>query len=122
LITYFKNVVTNTYQQFYKQLGKGPILDPHPGWKFLREQFDNPNTKFLKYRALAWMLSPLLQKMDEYTRYPMPTLNNTNITFLNLPENRKSCLLLEEMIGELIELVPLVRKQIESLKSNTGQH
>jgi hypothetical protein len=90
LITCFKNVVTNTYQQFYKQLGQGPISDSHPGWRFLLQQFDNPNTKFLKYGAMAWILSPLPQKMDEYTRYPLPTMDNTNIAFLNLPENRES--------------------------------
>jgi hypothetical protein len=76
---------------------------------------DRPGTKFQKYGKLVWILIPLLQRMDIYTRYPMPSINNTNIAFLNLRENRKLCLLLEKMIGELIELVPVVWKRIESI-------
>lgn len=43
----------------------------------------------------------------------MPTLKNTNIAFLSLPQNRKLCLLVRGDDCELIELVPIVWKRIE---------
>jgi hypothetical protein len=46
----------------------------------------------------------------------MQDVNYNNITFLSRPEIGRACLLLGEMVGDLISLVPLVWNKIESLK------
>jgi hypothetical protein len=45
----------------------------------------------------------------------MDDIENLNIAFLSRPEIERSCTLLGEMVGDLISLVPLVWKKIESL-------
>jgi hypothetical protein len=54
--------------------------------------------------------------LTEWTRYPMQDVNYNNITFLSRPEIGRAFLLLGEMVGDLISLVPLVWNKIESLK------
>jgi hypothetical protein len=116
LVAFFDHKVKMHYDRFYMRLKEDePLIRERPGWKYLLEQFANPNTKYLKYTALARILFPLLDEMDMCTRYPMTTVNNNNIAFLMDPKVKKSCLLLDEMVYDLISLIPLIWKQIESL-------
>jgi hypothetical protein len=87
------------------------------GLKLLRELFKTPGAEYIKFNTLARILFPILDRMDMYTRYPMDDTGNLNIAFLNKHEIRGSCLLLQEMVGELVSLVPLVWNKIESLKA-----
>jgi hypothetical protein len=101
------------YEKIYKNLKEGQLsISSHPGWRFLQQQFANPKTRYLEYGALAWILSPLLENMDSYTRYPVAAVNNNNLAFLMNYENKQSCLYLTEMINDLINLVPLVWRKI----------
>ncbi|MFZ0357903.1 MAG: hypothetical protein WAL53_07200, partial [Nitrososphaeraceae archaeon] len=57
----------------------------------------------------------LLEGMDVYTRYPMQDVNYNNVAFLSRSEIHSACLGLEEMIEELISLVPLVWEKIRTM-------
>jgi HEPN domain-containing protein len=120
LIQYFRQIVKHNYEKFYMNLKEDQSLtNSDPGWKSLQQKFANPATKYLRYGALAWILSPLLENMDSYTRYPAVTVDNNNLVFLLGHENKESCVRLAEMINDLINLVPLVWKKIESYNTNS---
>lgn len=57
--------------------------------------------------------------MDSYTRYPAAAVDNNNLAFLSGHENKEPCVWLAEMINDLINLVPLVWKKIESYNTNS---
>lgn len=117
LIVCFNHIVKQNYNKFYRRFkDEQPFIDTHPGWEYLRKQFATATTKFLRYGTLAWILSPILEKMDMYTRYPIDHLENNNMKFLADHKNKEACLLLSEMIGDLISLVPIVWKKVESLR------
>lgn len=116
LIVCFNHIVKHNYNKFYRRMKEEqPFTDTDPGWEYLRKQLTTPTTKFLTYGTLAWILSPILEKMDMYTRYPIAHLENNNMKFLADHKNKEACLLLSEMIGDLITLVPIVWKKLESL-------
>jgi hypothetical protein len=48
----------------------------------------------------------------------MDDIGNLNIAFLSRPEIRGACLLLGEMVGEFVSLVPLVWNKIYSIKTS----
>jgi hypothetical protein len=77
--------------------------------------FSDEQTRYQKYNTLAWILSRILEKMDIYTRYPRKSMNYLNMNRLMEHNNKKACEHLDEMISELVDLVPLVWKKIRSL-------
>jgi hypothetical protein len=119
LIAYYKDNVKFIYERFYSRLKENSPVHSgdHPNWKFLRERHADPKTKYSKIAPLTQSLFFLLDAMDVYTRYPMQDVNYNNIAFLSRPEIGRACLILGEMIEELISLVPLVWEKIESLKT-----
>jgi hypothetical protein len=117
LIAFFNKIVKERYEIFYKSLDVGQPLTFHdPRWKYLRNLFADPTTKYFKFAILSLILAPLLEKMDVYARYPSVEVQNRNIKLLMEKKNRESCQMLAKMIADLISLVPIVWKQIESIK------
>jgi hypothetical protein len=57
----------------------------------------------------------VLDGMDNYARYPMSDTNYTNIGFLKEPEIKEACSLLDIMVTDMVNLVPIEWKKIESL-------
>ncbi len=107
LITFYEHHAKDFYRRNYVKLKEEPLL---------RELYMNPKTKYLKFVTLAQILFPLLDGMDLYVRYPMPSVGYNNVRYLDRLEIRGACLLLGEMVGELVSLAPLVWNKIESLK------
>jgi hypothetical protein len=84
--------------------------------KRVREIIKNPSTKYMEYNMLAMYLFPILDGMETYSRYPMDDVDTNNIKLLSTPEVGTSCVLLKEMVGELVDLVPLVWDRLETLR------
>jgi HEPN domain-containing protein len=117
LIAYYESDVRVIYQRFYLRLKENaPIQNgEHFGWDFLRKRYADPKTKYGKIGTLTQILFFLLEGMDVYTRYPMQDVNYNNVAFLSRSEIHSACLGLEEMIEELISLVPLVWEKIRTM-------
>ncbi len=115
LIVNFRDVIEHNYKAYLKIKDNEVHLDDGYGWKFLREQFLDPSTKHLKYNTISWIITPVIERMDEYVRYPRKSVLYNNIEFLKDYRNRRSCHLLDEMISDIIDLVPLVWHKIEKL-------
>jgi hypothetical protein len=116
LISNYEGSVKACYR-LYTKLKEESHFDSE-GLKLLRELFKIPEAKYIKFNTLARILFPILDGMDLHTRYPMDDIGNLNIAFLNKPEIRGACLLLGEMVGELVSLVPLVWNKIDSIKTS----
>jgi hypothetical protein len=128
LIEHYEHNVKAVYEQLYTKLKEDytklmeePFLGSEnarreKGLELLRELCKIPRAKYIKFNILARILFPILDGMDSYARYPMNDIGNNNVAFLNRPEIRGACLLLGEMVEELVSLVPLVWNKIESLK------
>jgi hypothetical protein len=115
LISNYESSVRKCHR-LYTKLKERPFLgSERPEMELLRELYKNPKSKHIKFNTLTRILFPILEGMDVYTRYPMEDIGYNNIAFLRQPEVRGACLLLGEMVGELIRLVPLVWEKIESL-------
>jgi hypothetical protein len=115
LVVKFETSVRNCYE-VYTRLKEKPFLSSeHPKMGLLRELYKNPKSKYIKFNSLTRILFPILDGMNMYARYPMHDVGYNNIKFLSGPEIRKPCLLLGEMIEELISLIPSVWKKIESM-------
>jgi hypothetical protein len=120
LMALYAGTVKVLYQRFYTRLGENSLAlgAQDPRWGVLRELYKHPKTRYLKFNTLSQFLFILLDKMDIYARYPMNGIGYTNIGFLKGPEIREACLLLGEMVEDLVSLVPFVWNKIESLKPN----
>lgn len=119
LILDYESDVKMIYERLYLRLRENTPIQKgeHEGWEFLRKRYANPMTKYSKIGTLTQYLFLLLDGMDLYTRYPMEDANYNNIKFLSRPEIHGACLKIGEMVGELVNLVPLVWNKIESLKT-----
>ena len=53
--------------------------------------------------------------MEKYVRYPSKSVNFNNIEFFTDYRNKRACEMLDEMISELIDIVPLVWDKIKML-------
>ena len=114
LIAFFNKIVKERYEIFYKSLDGGQSLTFYdPRWKYLRNLFADPATKYSKFAILSLILAPLLEKMDVYARYPSGEVQNRNIKLLMEEKNRESCQMLAKMIADLISLVPVVWEKIK---------
>ena len=60
MIVNFRDIVSHNYK-FYLKTKNKESDDEHPGWEYLRQQFANPMTKYLKYMTISWILAPVLK-------------------------------------------------------------
>jgi hypothetical protein len=118
LVLKFETSVRNCYEVYTKLKEKPFLGSEHPKMELLRELHKNPKSKYVKFNTLTRTLFPILDGMDTYARYPMKDVGFNNIAFLRGHEMGPVCLLLGEMVGELISLVPLVWEKIESIKTS----
>ena len=114
MIVNYRDIVSHNYR-FYLKIKNKESDDEHPGWEYLRQQFVNPKTKYLKYMTISWILAPVLENVDMYVRYPGKSVNYNNIKFFMDYRNKKACEMLDEMISELIDTLPLVWDKIKML-------
>ena len=61
-------------------------------------------------------MSPYFDNMDIITRYPIEKFNYENVFILNNVENKLACKALSVMIGEFLNVVPLVWEKIPKNK------
>jgi hypothetical protein len=116
LIALYTLNVRGIYELFYRRLTED--IPPHganPLWGILRELHKIPKTRYLKFNTLSQFLFIVLDGMDNYAQYPMRDTNYTNIGFLKDPEIKEACSLLDIMVTDMVNLVPLMWKKIESL-------
>ena len=117
LIAFYEHNVKFFYERLYARLkGEPPLNTKLHGWKIMRELYMNPKTKYLEFITLAQILFSLLDGMDLYARYPMGDIGYKNVRYLDRPEIRRAYLSLGEMVGELVDLTPLVLNKIKCLK------
>ena len=114
MIVNFREIVSHNYRFYLKTKNKG-TNDEHPGWEYLRQQFVNPKTKYLKYMTISWILAPVLENVEKYVRYPSKSVNYNNVEFFMDYRNKRACEMLDEIISELIDTVPLVWDKIKTL-------
>jgi HEPN domain-containing protein len=113
LIPYFNNAINRIYYNYYIHFsGKTTDQSIDPKMRYLRDQYANPTSR---YQSLSWLLSTYLDGLDIYARYPINELQYNNIKFLNIPENKNACHLLLEMVGDFLEVIPLVWEKIAQL-------
>lgn len=91
--------------------------DSNPTIQLLRRNLKGSDQKFVWYIFLAMLLSSFLDKLEEYSRYPMIELSNNNITILNNRRNKFAINRIYELLCELIKLVSLVWKKIDYFKN-----
>ena len=114
MIVNFRDIVSHNYR-FYLKTKNKESNDEHPGWEYLRQRFANPKTKYLKYMTISWILAPVLENVEQYVRYPSKSVNYNNVEFFMDYGNKTACEMLDEMISELIDIVPLVWEKIKTL-------
>ena len=115
LIVHFSDIVSHNFKAYQRTKNKQFDGYEHPGWEYLRQQFSTAKTTYLRYITISWILAPVLEDMERYIRYPSKSINYNNIRFLMDHKNRKPCEMLDEMISELIDTVPLVWDKIISM-------
>lgn len=115
LIVHFSDIVSHNFKAYLKTKNNQFDGYEHPGWEYLRQQFATAKTSYLRYITISWILAPVLEDMERYVRYPSKSVNYNNISFLMDHENKKPCDMLDEMISELIDTVPLVWDKIISM-------
>jgi hypothetical protein len=114
MIVNFRDIVSHNYR-FYLKTKNKESNDEHPGWEYLRQRFANPKTKYLKYMTISWILAPVLENVEQYVMYPSKSVNYNNVEFFMDYGNKTACEMLDEMISELIDIVPLVWEKIKTL-------
>jgi hypothetical protein len=115
LIVHFSDIVSHNFKAYLKTKNKQFDGYEHPGWEYLRQQFADAKTTYLRYNTISWILAPVLEDMERYVRYPSKSVNYNNTRFLMDHKNKKPCEMLDEMISELIDTVPLVWDKIISM-------
>jgi len=89
----------------------------------INKELTDPNKQYLRYIFLLLILSSFLNQMEMYSRYPMNEISNNNITLLKSNRNNKQAIeRITIMIGELINLVPTVWKELDFFKTSLPKH
>ena len=96
MIVNFRDIVSHNYS-FYLKTKNKKSEDEHPGWEYLRQQFANPKTKYLKYMTISWIFTPVLENMEKYVSYPSKSVNYNNVEFFMDYGNKRACEMLDEM-------------------------
>ena len=108
----------NAYQEFNK-IANGSHDSLHPFYEYMKKQMSGANKHYLRYFLLVMILSSILDKLEIYSRYPMPEFPNyNNIGLLKSSSNKPAIDKLCKMIDELINLVPYVWKRIDYFKTS----
>jgi hypothetical protein len=104
------------YKNFDSILDQTPTFGPID--ESLKREARDPDKKYYWYIFLVMLLSAFLDKLEIYSRYPFSKFSNNNITILNVYQNKFSISRISEMITDLLNLVPLVWKQIDIFRTS----
>lgn len=119
LVHLFPGIVIGTYNTAFLRLREKRCSDTkEPMWEYLRKTFERKETAYLKYNIIAWIISPVLEQMDTYTRYPLKSVSYLNLSSLTHPRCKEACYMLGDMLNELFCLVPLVWNRIKSMSNS----
>jgi hypothetical protein len=112
------NTLADKMYNLFKNYDINIFYSTNPTPEILKRWLNDPDKRFYWYIFSAILMSTLFDKLETYSRYPMLEFSNNNITILNSADNKFAIDRIYEIISEMVKLVPIVWKQVDSYKTS----